>query len=206
MRSAVEPATDGEVADRVDGRVDHHAARVGLHPVVEDLPALPEPVDQIGGRARRRHHREHSAAALQRVRRAGESSGRKQPCPDAGRGRVAGVERLGHGAELLAVACRLRRGDAEAVRGGDSGQAEQPDGNGRRSEGAGGAGHVPAGVVVLGVERVTRPGGEFVAQRMRREQIDTLAPRHSASGVPAAYSGVVGWRIVGTWVSSKSSA
>ena len=52
-------------------------------------------------------------------------------------------------------------------------EAEQPDGNGRRSEGAGGAGHVPAGVVVLGVERVTGAGGELVAQRMRGEQLDT---------------------------------
>ena len=166
-------ATDGEVAHRVDGGMDHHAARVRLHSVVEDLPPLPEPVDQVGWRARRRHHRKHSAAALQRVRRARESSCRKQPCPDARRSRVAGVERFGHGAELLAVAGRLCRGDAEAMRGGCSGQAEQPDRNGRRSEGAGGAGHMPAGVVVLGVEGVTRPCGEFVAKRVRGEQIDT---------------------------------
>ena len=122
MRSAVEPVTDGEVADRVDGRVDHHAARVRLHPVVEDLPPLPEPVDQIGGRARRRHHREHAAAALQRVRRSGESTGREQPRPHARRGGVAGVERFCHRAELLAVARRLRRRDAQAVGRGDSGR------------------------------------------------------------------------------------
>ena len=66
---------------------------------------------------------------------------------------------------------------------GDRGRRERP----------GGAGHVPARVVVLGIQRITRAGGELVTEGVRRQQVDTpRLPRNSASAVPAAYSGVVG--------------
>ena len=61
---------------------------------------------------------------------------------------------------------------------------EQPDGNGRRSEGAGGAGHVPAGVVVLGVERVTRPVRR-VRSQARARRADRYRRRHAIR--PAAF-------------------
>ncbi len=170
-----QPLAHGEVADRVDGRVDHHAARVWLDPVVEDLPPLTEAVHQVGGRAGRRHHGEHAATALERVGRAGESAGGKQTGPHACLGGMPGVERLRHGAELLAVTGGLGGGDAEAMRGGHSLEPEQPDRDRRRGQRAGGPGHVPARVVVLGVERIAGPGGQLVAEGVRGEQVDAPA-------------------------------
>jgi len=64
------------------------------------------------------------------------------------------------------------------MRGRGAGQASSRC-NGFRRESAGVPVMVPPAVVVLGVARVARPWRRFVSQRMRRQQIDTLAPRHS---------------------------
>ena len=85
------------------------------------------------------------------------------------------MERFGHGAELLAVACGLGRRDAEAVRRGDSREPEQPDRDRCRGEGAGCPGHVPACVVVLRVEGIAGAGGELVPEGVRGQQVDAAA-------------------------------
>ena len=139
----------------VDQGVADDAAGVGLEAVVEDLPGLPRPsvarsrVVPAGERRRR------AAAPFEDRRRRRKAPLHEQRRDDAALGGAAGVHRLGHRAEDLAHARRLRAGNAEA---GATPSASRPSSlpPRRRRRRRHGAGDVPAGVVVPGVDRLAR--------------------------------------------------
>jgi len=86
----------------VDARVDDDAAGEGLVGVEGDLEALAELVGGLVPGALGRQHLRIAARRLERTRAGGEAVARQQRRQQPGARRAAGVEGLGHGAELLA--------------------------------------------------------------------------------------------------------
>ena len=90
---------------------------------------------------------------------------------------------LGHGAELLAHADRLRGGNAQRHGGLLRVELEQAGAGGSRAQGAGGAGDVPTAVIVLRVHGVADAAGHVDAQHQRVNALtpagaDVLSQRH----------------------------
>ena len=118
----------------------------------------------------------------------------------------ARMQRLGHRAELLAHADRLRRGDAERHRGRVRVEPQEPRAGGGRAEHPGRAGDVPAAVVVVGIDRVADAARDVDAEHERRRRpAGRVAPVCSASASAADATGPAGWMIVLRCVSSKSN-
>ena len=130
---------------------------------------------------------------------------RHQRRRQTGARRGAGMERLGHRAELLAHADRLRSRDAERHRRALDVERQEARARGGRAEHAGRAGDVPAAVVVVGIDHVADAARDVDAEH---ERVDELAARSipmcSASASAADATGPAGWMIVLRCVSSKS--
>jgi hypothetical protein len=151
--------------------VDHDAAGEGLVGVEADLEALAEFVGRLVPVGLGRDHLHQAAWRFQRTRAGGEAVLRHQRRHQAGAGRGTGVQRLGHGAELLAQAHGLRGGDAHGHRRAVRVQAQQARAPGGCTQHAGGAGDVPAAVVVLGVHHVADAARHVDAQHQRVDQL-----------------------------------
>ena len=160
----------------VDAGVDHDAAGKGLVAVEGDLEALAQLVGDLVPVVLGGDGLHHAARGFQRLQAGGEALLRQQRGHQAGARGGAGVERLGHGAELLAHADGLRGGNAQRHRGLLGVQAEQAGAAGGRAQGAGGAGDVPAAVVVVGVHRVADAARHVDAQHQRVDQRTAAGP------------------------------
>ena len=84
---------------------------------------------------------------------------------------TARMEALGHRAEHLAQADRLRRRQPQRPAHLLFGQSEQPAARGRRAEDAGRAGDVPAAIVVRRVDRVADPALHLRAEHQRVQEV-----------------------------------
>ena len=157
--------------------MDDDAAGERLVGVERDLEALAELVGHLVPGALVGDHLDEAARRLERARAGGEALAREQRRHQPGARRGAGMERLGHRAELLAQADRLRRGDAERHRRLLLVEAEQPGAAGGRAEHAGRSGDVPAAVVVVRVHDVADAAGDVDAEHQR---VDHLAPAGAA--------------------------
>ena len=111
-----QPVRVAQLHAAVDGRMDHDAAGERLVRVERDLEALAELVGDLVPRALRRVGLRDPARRLDRLRGRREAVLRHQRRRQARARRGARMERLGHRAELLAHADRLRRRDAERHR------------------------------------------------------------------------------------------
>ena len=106
-----------QLARGVDARVDHDAAGERLVGVERDLEALAELVGDLVPVALGRDDLRVAARRLERARAGGEAvAARAAPTSGRRARRAPGMERLGHGAELLAQADRLRGRDAQRHR------------------------------------------------------------------------------------------
>ena len=85
------------------------------------------------------------------------------------------VKGLGHGAKLFTQANRLRGGNADRHLGALGVQLEQAGAGGSAAQHAGGAGDVPAPVVVVGVNGVADTAGDLNADH---QGVDQRTPRH----------------------------
>ena len=94
----------------------------------------------------------------------------------------AGMEGLGHRAELLAHADRLRCGDAERHRRLRASRPQEARAGGRRAEHSRRAGDVPAAVVVVGIDRVADAACDVDAEH---EGVDQLAAAGARRARPA---------------------
>ena len=157
--------------------MDDDAACERLVRVEGDLEALAQLVGRLVPRALVGDDLEQAARRLQRAGTRREAMPREQRRHQPGPRRRAGMERLGHGAELLAQAHRLRRCDAERHGTAAFVQAEDAGAAGRRAQHAGGPGDVPAAVVVVGVHHVADAARHVDAQHQR---IDHVAPGRAA--------------------------
>ena len=166
----------------VDARVDDDAAGEGLVGVERDLEAAAELVGDLVPVVLRRHDLRVAARRFERARARREALRREQRRDQARACRAPRMERLGHRAELLAQAYRLRRGDAERHRGLRFVELEQACAGRGRAEHAGRARDVPAAVVVIGVEGVAHAARHVDAEDERVDQR------------PTACAGVLGQR------------
>ena len=109
----------------------------------------------------------HAARSFQRFGAGSKTFAGQQRRHHAGAGCTTGVKGFGHGAELLAHADRLRGGDAQRHGGLRSVKLEQAGAGGSRAQRAGGAGDVPAAVVVFRVHGVADAASHVDAQYQR---------------------------------------
>ena len=115
------------------------------------------------------------------------------------------MKALGHRAEHLAQADRLRRGKAERPDHLLLGQAEQPAARRRRAEHAGRAGDVPAAIVVRRVDGVADAALDFDAEHQRMQEVASRhRPRFGEREDRRTRPGRPGWMTVFRCVSSKS--
>ena len=186
MRSSISPMPGmGERARRV--RLDRDAGE-GEGPRVAELA-----VDR-GGVVAAARRLEEAAAGFQHDRRRGPAELREFRRDDAALGGAARMERLGHGAEVLAQARRLARADAERaprLLEVKSHHARGAGGGGDRADGGGG---VEAVVVVARVDRLGRSWsrlrrrpGRRSARRARSGCRSRPAPAPAAA--PARWGG-----------------
>jgi hypothetical protein len=154
----------------VDARVDDDAAGKGLVGVEADLEALAQVRRDLGPVVLGGDGLHHAARRLQRARAGGEAVLRHQRGHQPGACGAAGVEGLGHGAELLAHAHRLRRRDAQRHGRALRVQAEQAGARGRGTHRPGAAGDVPAAVVVVGIHGIADAAAHVDAQHQRVDQ------------------------------------
>ena len=121
--------------------------------------------------------------------------------------RLAGMQRLAHGAEHRLEPRRLGSRDAEG--GGEflRIQAQQMRARRRGAEAAEGAGGVEAErVVVARCEQQAEPALQFIAGDERGQHVLPELPRSSASASNADSSTTDGWPVIARLTSSKSSA
>ncbi|MNN14600.1 hypothetical protein D3C81_1276740 [compost metagenome] len=166
----------------VDAGVDHDAAGKRLVGVERDLEAAAQFVGNLVPVGLGRDHLHEAARRLQRLRARGIAVPRHQRRHQPGARRAARVERLGHGAELLAQAHRLGSGDAQRHRRAVLVQPKQARAGRRRTQHAGGTGDVPATVVVVRIHGVAHAAGHVDAQH------------HGIGHGAAAGAGVLGQR------------
>ena len=155
MSARREPVLLAKLDRAVDRRMDDDAARVRLVGVHQQIELGAEPLGHVGEvELRGRGHRREAARPLENARARREPRLRQERGAVAVLRRAAGMKRLAHRPEHLAHAGRLRAGQAERPDHLLLGEPHQlADGRGR-AEDAGGAGDVPAEVVVRRVDAV----------------------------------------------------
>ena len=173
-----QPVLVAELDDGVLDRVRDDAVRIGLEPVVRELPPLAEPAEQLllavaGGRE---HGPEAAPPAQDVVGRREARLGELRRLEAVG-GSLRRVHGLRVAAEDLAHAPGLRPGHAEGMRHLLRAQPQQAPRAGRGAEGAGGARDVPSGVVVPRVDRHRHAAGGLGAQHEGRAGLAPRGPR-----------------------------
>ena len=163
--------------------MNHDAAGKGLEGVEGDLEALAQFVGDLVPVVLGGHGLHHAARCFQRLGAGSETFAGQQRRHHAGAGCTTRVKWLGHGAELFAHADRLRGGNAQRHSGLLCVQLEQAGAGGRRAQRTGGAGDVPAAVIVLRVHGVADAAGHVDAQHQRVYAFapagaDVLSQRH----------------------------
>ena len=148
----------------IDAGVDHDAASERLVGIERDLPVLAQALGDLRPIGLVGKHLQQAAWRLERALGRGVAVPRHQRGHQTDARRAAGVERLGHGAELFAHADRLRRGDAQRHLRAPRVEPEQPRAGRGAAEHAGRAGDVPAAVVVIRVDRVADAARHFDAE------------------------------------------
>ena len=133
----------------VDHAMDHQPAGERLVHVVRQFPGLAQSLGDHRRVELRRHHMREAALRFDRLLGTGEALLRHQRGHQAAVRGPARMEALAHRAEHLAQPGRLRGGDAQCPAHLPLVEPEQLAGGGGRAEDAGGAGDVPADLVVF---------------------------------------------------------
>ncbi len=120
---------------------------------------------------------EQTPGRFERARRGRVAVLRQQRRHQAGARGAADVERLGHRAELLADADRLRCGDAQRHRRAVRIERQDPRAGRGGAEHAGRAGDVPAAVVVIGVDRVPDAARDIDPEHDRIDDLPSAGTR-----------------------------
>ena len=167
-------ATLAQLGAGVDAGVDHDAAGKGFVGVEADLKTLTQLTMDLIPVALGGDHLGKAARRLDGARAGGEALLRHEGGHQAGTGRTTGVEGLGHGAELLTQAHRLRGGNAQGHGGLLGVQSQQTRARSGRAQHAGGARDVPAAVIVVGVDAVAHAASHINAQH---QGVNHLAAR-----------------------------
>ena len=165
----------------VNAGVDHDAAGKGFVGVEGDLKALAQLVGDLRPVVLERDGLHHAAWRFNRLGAGGKALAGQQGRHHARTRRATGVKGLGHAAKLLAHANGLRGGNAQRHGGLLHVELQQAGAGGCRTQRAGGAGDVPAAVVVVGVHGVAHAAGHVNADDQRVDQgAAGEVARHSA--------------------------